>query len=98
MGKNQTLESFLMSTALGQMDKQQLKATFEKAYTLYDSSLKTTVNARFGLHQIQEAIEFYIKNQSAGKVIIKPSLTPAGTPATEPVALNQRVKGILAKM
>ena len=34
-----------------------------------------TVNKCFGLHQIEEAIEFYKANMTSGKVYLKPSLT-----------------------
>jgi hypothetical protein len=72
-------------------------ALFKKAQGLYKSTLKTVVNARFGLHQIEEAIEFYLKNQTAGKVVVKPSLTPAGTPQTRPINLDAKVKSILTR-
>jgi NADPH:quinone reductase-like Zn-dependent oxidoreductase len=39
------------------------------------NELKTTINAKYGFHQIKEAIEFYMKNQTAGKILLKPSLT-----------------------
>jgi NADPH:quinone reductase len=35
----------------------------------------TKVNKCFGLHQIQEAIEYYKANMTEGKVFLKPSLT-----------------------
>jgi len=47
-----------------------------KAEGLYKTVLKTTVQKSFGLHQLPEAINFYLKNQTAGKIVIKPSLTP----------------------
>ena len=87
-----------MSTALGDLSQEELAAVFKKANSLYDSILKSNVNATYGLHQFEEAIDFYLKNQTAGKVILKPSLTPSGTPATQPIALNDKVKGILAKL
>lgn len=42
--------------------------------------LKTDIQARYGYHQIKEAIQFYLKNQTAGKIILKPSLTKASEP------------------
>lgn len=98
MGRSQTIESFLLTTALGVLSKEELAKVFATANSLYDSTLKTNVNATYGLHQFEEAIDFYLKNQTAGKVILKPSLTPAGTAATQPINLNDKVKGILAKM
>ena len=34
-----------------------------------------TINKSFGLHQINDAIAFYKENMTAGKVLLKPSLT-----------------------
>jgi hypothetical protein len=39
---------------------------------MYKNELKTSINARYGLHQIKEAIEYYLKNQTAGKIILSP--------------------------
>lgn len=42
--------------------------------------LKTEIQARYGFHQIKEAIAFYLKNQTAGKILLKPSLTKVDGP------------------
>jgi len=42
---------------------------------LYESDFRVKINKRFGLHELKEALEFYKENSSAGKVILKPSLT-----------------------
>ena len=34
-----------------------------------------TVNKVYGLHQVEEAIDFYKQNMTAGKVFLKPSIT-----------------------
>jgi len=34
------------------------------------------VSKSFGFHQITEAIEFYKKNMTDGKVFLKPSIVP----------------------
>ena len=47
----------------------------KKAEAMIKNELKTDIQARYGFHQIREAIEFYQKNQTAGKVLLKPSLT-----------------------
>ena len=39
------------------------------------NELKTEVQAKYGFHQIEEAVEFYLKNQTAGKILLKPNLT-----------------------
>ena len=46
-----------------------------RAEPLYRGDLSTVVQKRFGLHEIKEAIEFYMKNQTAGKVLLQPGLT-----------------------
>lgn len=45
---------------------------------MYKSELKSEINARFGFHEIEKAIQFYMNNQTNGKVVLKPSLTPQG--------------------
>ena len=69
----------------------------KSAMELYKSALKTEINKRLGFHQIAEGIEEYFKNQSAGKIIFKPSLTPQGHPATKPANVNALV-GIQSKL
>ena len=71
------------------MKTDEVFALVNKATGLYKTVLKTTVNAQYGLHQIGEAIEFYLKNQTAGKVVIKPSLTAAGTKPGQKIDLNE---------
>jgi len=77
IGKAQTIESFIL---MNYMSKKSMAQQFEimiKAESMYANELSTHINARFGLHQLPEAIDFYMKNQTAGKVILKPSLTTA---------------------
>jgi len=35
----------------------------------------TTIGKKFGLHQIKEAIEYYMANMTAGKPLLIPALT-----------------------
>ena len=58
---------------------------------MYGSALKTTIQKAYGLHQITDAIQHYLGNQTAGKIIIKPSLTAAGEKPTQEVNLNMLV-------
>lgn len=51
-----------------------------KAEPLYRGDLSTVVQKRFGFHQVKEAIEFYMANQTAGKVLLQSELTSAATP------------------
>jgi len=46
-----------------------------RAEPLFSSDLSTTIQKRFGLDQIEEAIKFYLANQTAGKILLKPELT-----------------------
>lgn len=52
----------------------------KKAEAMIKNELKTDIQARYGFHQIREAIEFYQKNQTAGKILLKPSLTKKERP------------------
>jgi len=78
IGKAQTVESFLLNVYMGTLNTEQLWGLMTKAQSLYSSTLSTVINARYGLHQIEDAIKFYLHNQTAGKVVIKPDLTPVG--------------------
>lgn len=56
---------------------------------MYKQELKSQINARFGFHDIEKAIQFYMKNQSNGKVVLKPSLVPSGAVETQPIQLDK---------
>ena len=75
IGKAQTIESFVLNTMLMKMSLAQYAEFVLRVLPLYSTELTTEVNARFGLHQVKEAHDFYMKNQTAGKIIFKPSLT-----------------------
>lgn len=77
IGKNLTLESFLLTNYLQQKSLTQYLEFIMKAEPLYMGDLSSVIQKRYGLHQIKEAIEFYQQNQTAGKVLLKPALTPA---------------------
>mmetsp|Transcript_596 Transcript_596/g.1140 ORF Transcript_596/g.1140 Transcript_596/m.1140 type:complete len:98 (-) Transcript_596:45-338(-) len=94
IGKNQKLESFYLVNYLGAKTPDQAKLVIGKAISLYQTALKTTIQARYGLHQIKEAVEFYLKNQTGGKIVLKPSLTEAGAAAVEPFDIDAFVKGL----
>ena len=62
IGKNMTLESFLLTNVLA---KKSLAEYFElvmRAEPLYRGDLSTIVQRRFGLHEIKEAVQFYMAN------------------------------------
>ena len=58
---------------------------------MYKDDLKTQINARFGFHEVEKAIQFYMKNQSNGKVVLKPSLVPNDATDTQPIQLNKHL-------
>mmetsp|Transcript_597 Transcript_597/g.1145 ORF Transcript_597/g.1145 Transcript_597/m.1145 type:complete len:149 (-) Transcript_597:41-487(-) len=88
IGKAQTIESFLLFEWLSHKSADQYRQIFGKAQNLYKTSLKTVIQGRYGLHQIEEAVKFYLKNQTAGKIVLKPSLTGPHQSATHPVNLD----------
>ena len=79
IGKNMTIESFLLTNYLMKMSLAQYMELVLRAEPLYRGDLASVVNKRFGLHQIKEATEFYMANQTAGKVLLQPALTPSNT-------------------
>jgi NADPH:quinone reductase-like Zn-dependent oxidoreductase len=89
IGKAQTIESFLLNNYLAKKSLTEYLEIVLKAEAMYRNELKTKINARYGLHQISEAIEYYMKNQTAGKIILKPGLTPVNAPPIEPINLDR---------
>ena len=81
IGKKMTLESYLLTNDLARMTLAQYMELVLRAEPLYRGDLSTVVQKRFGLHQIKEAVEFYMANQTAGKVLLQPHLTQ---PQSEP--------------
>eukprot|EP00806_Schmidingerella_arcuata_P003113 Macronucleus_3819.p1 GENE.Macronucleus_3819~~Macronucleus_3819.p1 ORF type:complete len:206 (+),score=65.10 Macronucleus_3819:1-618(+) len=75
IGKNMTLESYLLTNELTKLTLSQYMELVLRAEPLYRGDLSTVVQKRFGLHEIKEAIEFYMANQTAGKVLLQPALT-----------------------
>ncbi len=53
------MESFLLSVFLMTKTPKQIQEIVKKAENMIRSELKTEINARYGYHQIKEAIEFY---------------------------------------
>lgn len=80
IGKGQTMESFLLSVFLMTKTPKQIQEIVKKAENMIRGELKTEINARYGYDQIKEAIEFYQKNQTAGKILLKASLTKKEEP------------------
>ena len=70
IGKNCKLEGYLLSVELAKMTLFQYLELVMKAEPLMKSDLSTVVQKTFGLNQINEAIEYYQKNQTAGKVLL----------------------------
>ena len=70
--KHQTLESFLLPYWIAE---QSLRGKINMIRSSKRLVNDITVAKSFGFHQIEEAIEYYKKNMTGGKVFLKPSLT-----------------------
>jgi len=75
IGKAQTIESFLLTNFLIKKTLTEYIEFVLRAEPLFTSDLATTVQKRYGLDQIEDAIKYYMANQTAGKVLLKPDLT-----------------------
>lgn len=49
-----------------------LLQSFYKVRSTINNQLKSTVAKKFKLEQLNEAIDFYLKNMTEGKVILQP--------------------------
>jgi len=75
LGKNMKLEAFLLNHLLFPMTLLEYAQFVMEVEPLYKTMLTTTINARYGLHEMNEAMAFYAANQTAGKILIRPDLT-----------------------
>lgn len=75
LGLNQTMESFLLPFYLKELPPQQQMEFAMRSEKECTDMFRIHINKRFGFHQIHEALEFYEKNQTAGKVILRADLT-----------------------
>jgi NADPH:quinone reductase-like Zn-dependent oxidoreductase len=75
MSKNLKIESFLLNHWLLQKNMLKIALIVKRARGLLGGTLSSTISKEFGLHEIHEAIEYYRANMTAGKVLLKPSLT-----------------------
>lgn len=66
------IEGFLLPYWLREKSTWALMAITKLSRTLLD---EVKVHKEYGFHQIKEAVEEYKKNMSAGKVLLRPSLT-----------------------
>lgn len=58
----------------------QIEEIVKTTESMIRNELKTQVQAKYGFHQIEEAINFYMKNQTAGKILLKPNLSKDPSP------------------
>ena len=70
IGKNMTLESFLLTNELAAKSLSEYMELILRAEPLYRGDLSTVIQKRFGLHEIKEAVQYYMANQTAGKVLL----------------------------
>ena len=73
--QNKKLESFILPEHMGQKSLLQKVSFVRKTSALLPTLLKSEISREFGLHQFDEAMEYYKNNMTQGKVIFKPSLT-----------------------
>lgn len=74
LGKGQNIESFLLTNYLYKKTLTEHMEFILRAEPLFSTSLSTVVQKRYGFDQIHEAIDFYMKNQTNGKVLLQPRL------------------------
>jgi len=64
-----------------------------KVFTLYGTGdLSSTVAGRYGFHQIQQAVENYMLDQTAGKVFLKPALTDSSAKVDKFTILDPEIR------
>lgn len=74
MGRDQKIEGFLLTHAFARKTPEALMAMMGKCIQLYKTHVNTEIHKRLGFDKIEEAREYYSKNATKGKVILKPSL------------------------
>lgn len=62
LGKAQTVESFLLMAYISTKSKKWYMNMIQDVQKMYANELKTEINARFGFHEIEKAIQYYMKN------------------------------------
>jgi len=75
IGKNQTIQAFFLGPYIQSLSPEGVMKLFGDNITLYKTHMVTQINRRYGLDKVKEAFEYYVANQTAGKVIFKPELT-----------------------
>jgi NADPH:quinone reductase-like Zn-dependent oxidoreductase len=78
IGKSQTIESFLLTNFLFKKSLTEYIDFILRAEPLFTTDLTSVIQKRYGFDQIDEAIEYYLKNQTNGKIILKSDLTGKG--------------------
>jgi hypothetical protein len=62
IGKSQTIESFLLTNFLQKKTLTEYIEFILRAEPLFTTDLTTTINKRYGLDKIDEAVQFYLAN------------------------------------
>lgn len=75
IGRCQKIEGFMLPNYMATLKPEKAMDFAVQAEQQCQSTFKTEINKRFGLHQIDQALAFYKENQTAGKVILRPDLT-----------------------
>lgn len=91
IGKVQAIEGFLLAPYLAKKTKDEYFELVKHAQSLYSTMLSTQIQKKFGLHEITDAIQYYLRNQTQGKIVIDPKLTSNDQGPSGPVIVNSLV-------
>ncbi|KAL4459914.1 hypothetical protein ABPG74_003440 [Tetrahymena malaccensis] len=70
--RNQSVKGFLLGTWLQSITPELKKQSIEKLQKLIKTDLKSEISKEYSLQDGQQAVEYYSKNMTSGKVLIKP--------------------------
>ena len=76
--QNKKISGFWLSTFLPSLNQEEYKEITRKAQELLPECFRSEIHRSFTLENVPEAIEYYKKNMSLGKIVIRPSGTPDG--------------------
>ncbi|KAL4459915.1 hypothetical protein ABPG74_003441 [Tetrahymena malaccensis] len=72
--REQSVKGFLLSNWLQSITPELKRQSMEKLQKLIKTDLKSEISKEYSLQDGQQAIEYYSKNMTQGKVLIKPQL------------------------
>lgn len=72
LANNKVINGFMLPQWLKTKNTMQLLTLFYKVRSTIGDGLKSNVAKKFKLEQLGEAVEYYLKNMSEGKVLMEP--------------------------